>query len=89
MLKCSQLSLYLRKYPKTIAKGTGNREQGTGSSNAEVRPVANYLIRLRKAHHYGLGGFPHERLHQYGSREYRIKIISINLGLLYLLRSAT
>ncbi|WP_293083971.1 hypothetical protein [Moorena sp. SIO3H5] len=22
------------------------------------------LIRLRKAHHYGLGGFPHERLHQ-------------------------
>ncbi|NEO12197.1 MULTISPECIES: hypothetical protein [unclassified Moorena] len=51
--------------------------------------MANYLIRLRKAHHYGLGGFPHERLHQYGSREYRIKIISINLGLLYLLRSAT
>ncbi|WP_267872082.1 MULTISPECIES: hypothetical protein [Moorena] len=22
------------------------------------------LIRLRKTHHYGLGGFPHERLHQ-------------------------
>ncbi|NES46088.1 MAG: hypothetical protein F6K20_33815, partial [Moorea sp. SIO2C4] len=25
--------------------------------------VAN-LIRQRKTHHYGLGGFPHERLHQ-------------------------
>ncbi|WP_293123774.1 hypothetical protein [Moorena sp. SIO4G3] len=22
------------------------------------------LIRQRKKHHYGLGGFPHERLHQ-------------------------
>ncbi|WP_424101961.1 hypothetical protein [Moorena producens] len=33
------------------------------TSDAEVRPVAN-LIRLRKAHLSGLGGFPHERLHQ-------------------------
>ncbi|WP_158069455.1 hypothetical protein [Moorena bouillonii] len=33
------------------------------SSDAEVRPVAN-LIRQRKAHLSGLGGFPHERLHQ-------------------------
>ncbi|WP_424101917.1 hypothetical protein [Moorena producens] len=26
----------------------------------QVRPVAN-LIRLRKTHHYGLGGSPHSR----------------------------
>ncbi|NEO02120.1 MAG: hypothetical protein F6K50_44155 [Moorea sp. SIO3I7] len=31
-------------------------------SDAEVRPVAN-LIRLRKKHHYGLGGNPHEQVH--------------------------
>ncbi|NEO47301.1 MAG: hypothetical protein F6K55_25535 [Moorea sp. SIO4A3] len=36
-------------------------------SDAEVRPVAN-LIRLRKKHHYGLGGSPHERLHQESDR---------------------
>ncbi|NEO41074.1 MAG: hypothetical protein F6J90_34035 [Moorea sp. SIOASIH] len=31
-------------------------------SDAEVRPVAN-LIRLRKTHHYGLEGNPHEQVH--------------------------
>ncbi|WP_267871963.1 MULTISPECIES: hypothetical protein [Moorena] len=30
------------------------------------------LIRLRKKHHYGLGGSPHERLHQDGSREQKL-----------------
>ena len=29
----------------------------------------------------GLGGFPHERLHQDGSREKGTKIIAIHLGL--------
>uniref|UniRef100_A0A1D9FZB4 Uncharacterized protein n=1 Tax=Moorena producens (strain JHB) TaxID=1454205 RepID=A0A1D9FZB4_MOOP1 len=49
-------------------QGTGNRDFGAGSSDAEVRPVAN-LIRQRKAHLSGLGGSPHERLHQDGNRE--------------------
>ncbi|NEP32085.1 MULTISPECIES: hypothetical protein [Moorena] len=46
-----------------IKTGTGNSGQELTQSDAEVRPVAN-LIRLRKAHHYGLGeaarswGFP-------------------------------
>ncbi|WP_158517510.1 hypothetical protein [Moorena producens] len=38
-------------------------ESDVSKSDAEVRPVAN-LIRLRKARLSGLGGFPHERLHQ-------------------------
>ncbi|NEN94724.1 MAG: hypothetical protein F6K50_04050 [Moorea sp. SIO3I7] len=39
------------------------RGEFNSPSDAEVRPVAN-LIRQRKKHHYGLGGSPHERLHQ-------------------------
>ncbi|NEP69778.1 MAG: hypothetical protein F6K02_31880 [Moorea sp. SIO3A5] len=46
------------------------------TSDAEVRPVAN-LIRQRKAHLSGLGGFPHERLHQDKDLAFEIRCIPI------------
>ncbi|AOX01423.1 hypothetical protein BJP34_20020 [Moorena producens PAL-8-15-08-1] len=51
-------------FDKVVRYGAGCLNPGyEAESDAEVRPVAN-LIRQRKKHHYGLGGFPHERLHQ-------------------------
>ncbi|WP_287311541.1 hypothetical protein [Moorena sp. SIO1G6] len=34
------------------------------------------LIRLRKTHHYGLGGNPHERLHQDRVKRFTVSQLS-------------
>ncbi|NEQ88766.1 MAG: hypothetical protein F6K26_55400 [Moorea sp. SIO2I5] len=54
-----------------ISYSKGNREQGTGNREQGA------------AMQRGLGGSPHERLHQDGSREQGTNILSIDLGLLY------
>ncbi|NEO49499.1 MAG: hypothetical protein F6K53_35120 [Moorea sp. SIO4A1] len=47
-------------------QGTGNREQGVGSSDAEVRPVANLILNAEKAPLRSWGGsavLGRQRLH--------------------------